>query len=336
MTPLDPNELRNRFSPLLDGELMPDEQDDTEKALADDAEALRELHQMQRLDAMFRELPKDSAPDDLENRIHNAIHRPAKPVRLRSQRFEPKPVWPMLAAAAMLLVVLGGVFFHLFTGPNGHRSEMAEMAMLAEEQEEALPDKDPAALRELQQLQVAPEADDTAGPMRGMGGMGGPDTFGEGMDLGGGRDMEMASPSEDAPIMAMESDEKESYLREHLQPDMPGPRSDGEPISESQRRRAAASPPPPPPRPTRPVQPDQAAEAETRVLGGRAFQRDPEAEHWQERGYAGEGTQPLQRDDPDLQSWLVAHPEFEDMLTLTDPVVFRMDGIWRRLEPASE
>ncbi|MCC6696462.1 MAG: zf-HC2 domain-containing protein [Candidatus Hydrogenedentes bacterium] len=104
---MDRDEIRERFSPLLDGELSPEERAEVEAALAQDAELLRELDSLKRVDALYGALPPIPAPEGFEDRVHAAL----RPNRLEFGRARVlrQRMWPMLAAAAVFLVVGGYV-----------------------------------------------------------------------------------------------------------------------------------------------------------------------------------------------------------------------------------
>lgn len=96
------DKIRDEFSPLLDGELPPEQREAVERELAGDAELLRELETLKRVDALYRGLPQAAAPGDLEARVRHGIEKRA--VQFSRRRFAPRALWPMLAAAAMLVV----------------------------------------------------------------------------------------------------------------------------------------------------------------------------------------------------------------------------------------
>jgi len=113
---MDCAEVREEFSALLDGELTPEARVAIEAHLSECAECLRELDRFKRVDAAYRALPQHRAPADFEQRVAGAL-RP-KAIRLRRPALRHRRVWPLLAAAAMVLVMLGGAFLQL-RGPSG-------------------------------------------------------------------------------------------------------------------------------------------------------------------------------------------------------------------------
>ena len=119
---MDCAEVREEFSALLDGELTPEARAVIEAHLSECAECLRELERFKRVDAAYRALPQRRAPADFEQRVADAL-RP-QVIRLRRPALRHRRVWPLLAAAAMVLVMLGGAFLQLRT-PSG-RFEVAQ------------------------------------------------------------------------------------------------------------------------------------------------------------------------------------------------------------------
>ncbi len=99
---MESEEIREEFSPLLDGELPPEQREIVEARLAEDADLLRELEGLKRVDDLFRKLPSQHTPPDFEERVQTAL-RP-KVLRLSRGRLTPRRLWPTLAAAMLLLV----------------------------------------------------------------------------------------------------------------------------------------------------------------------------------------------------------------------------------------
>lgn len=106
---MDPNELREHLSPLLDGELTEAERAVVEKELTAHAELLQELEACRRVDTLYRELPAHRAPDGFEEAVQRGIARSR--VRLTfGRRLARRPLWPLAAAAAVFAVIIGGVW----------------------------------------------------------------------------------------------------------------------------------------------------------------------------------------------------------------------------------
>ncbi len=104
------DDMREDYSPLLDGELSPERRAAIEARLAESAEELREFEALRRVDELFRALPRHAAPPAFEASVREAIASQSAPPVLRMRR---KTVFPRvgLAAAALLLVVSGVWFF---------------------------------------------------------------------------------------------------------------------------------------------------------------------------------------------------------------------------------
>ena len=110
---MDCAEVREEFSALLDGELTPEARAAIEAHLSECAGCLRELERFKRVDAAYRALQQHRAPADFEQRVAEAL-RP-KVIRQRRPAPRHRRVWPLLAAVAAVLVMLGGAFLQLRT-----------------------------------------------------------------------------------------------------------------------------------------------------------------------------------------------------------------------------
>jgi len=108
----EPNDIRDEFSPLLDDELSPEARDTVETKLAQDADLLRELDAMRKVDALYRGLPRASAPEDMAERVQNQLRPESNVTPLRGRRMS-RSMYASLAAAALFAVVLGGVVMRL-------------------------------------------------------------------------------------------------------------------------------------------------------------------------------------------------------------------------------
>lgn len=110
------DDIREQFSPLLDGELSPEERAVVEAALSDDAELLRELDSLKRVDDLFRALPAETAPGDFEDAIRRRVHprMAAAAAAVPPRRAKPRRLWVGgLAAAAVLAVCAGVIAFNV-------------------------------------------------------------------------------------------------------------------------------------------------------------------------------------------------------------------------------
>lgn len=109
---MDPERLKEEYSSLLDGELSPEEREAIEAELADNAEALRELEHMKQVDQLYRQLPRQQAPAALGDRVHEAI-QPRSKVTFGRKRSIRHAVWPMVLAAAAMVMIMVGYFVWL-------------------------------------------------------------------------------------------------------------------------------------------------------------------------------------------------------------------------------
>ena len=132
---MDCAEVREEFSALLDGELDAETRAAVEAHLAGCADCLRELDRLKQVDAAFHGLAPKQAPEDMEERVRAGLQ--ANVVHLGPRRLARKRVWPLVASAAGLLIVLGVSVFHMRKSPE--RFEMAsleqgpEQGMLADD-----------------------------------------------------------------------------------------------------------------------------------------------------------------------------------------------------------
>lgn len=122
------DDIRDQFSPLLDGELSPEERASVEASLSHDAELLRELDAMKRVDDLFRAMPAVSAPDNFEAVVRERIAPPRVAAVAAAAPMPPRNVTrrrfaPMLAAAAALVVCVGAIVFTV--GRREYRAQLA-------------------------------------------------------------------------------------------------------------------------------------------------------------------------------------------------------------------
>ena len=115
----EPKDIREDFPALLDGELTEEERRRLEAELADDADLLRELENHKRVDQLYRRLDAVPAPDDFEAALKNRMQQRAPAIRALRSR-----LWPVLAAAAVLLLLAGGVLFQLIL-PDASYKQLA-------------------------------------------------------------------------------------------------------------------------------------------------------------------------------------------------------------------
>ena len=132
---MERDELRDQFSPLLDEELSPDERAVVEAELAEDAELLRELDSIKRVDDLYRHMPPVNAPAGLEDRVREEVT--GNVVRIGRTRLRKQPAMRILAVAALFLIVVG-VGIYRFGMPSSTSFDMAAAPEVAEEPSLAL------------------------------------------------------------------------------------------------------------------------------------------------------------------------------------------------------
>jgi hypothetical protein len=329
----DREDIRDEFSPLLDDELSPDARDAVETALAQDAELLRELDRLRKVDELYRSVPRASAPADLAERVRAELHPPAA----GSATVAARSRWNLysgLAAAAMFGVVIGGLVlrqeFVVSTPPEQLAARQSEVSASSEAKDEAVAEETPAA---------------------------------------GGREQDSAgffAEAEPSPTTAAPSDEaaeapqdlgrtsNESEMLQDAAPDA----ADAAP----EVALTAQAPPPPPPAPmpeaeasreaeglaladAQPMQKsdadDGAAVGESRAamrrqepvgerqIGDRTFERRDDV--WYQDGYEDEPTRVLRRDvTPSTENPIA---DWERLLAFEQAVIFKHADVWYRIPP---
>jgi len=126
--------VREEFSALIDGELAPEQRAAVEAHLSQCSGCLRELERIKRIDVLYRGLAPQTAPICFEEGVNRAVLAASGTGRRPRMRLWPRFL-PVLAAAALLLVVLGATV--LRTGRDAARmaqttSEPAAQAMRLE------------------------------------------------------------------------------------------------------------------------------------------------------------------------------------------------------------
>lgn len=357
----DSNDIRDEFSPLLDDELTQDARDEVERELAQDAELLRELDALRRMDALYRGLPRAGAPDDLAARVREEVGGKSNVTPIRTRRI-PVALYSGLAAAAIFMVVIGGIVVRqefVVTPSPEERAETAALRQADAEQNEA----DAAAAQPEPVMQKTAAFDDATAPADEL----------EKPSREALRDErpEGAVVEEQVELRRMQADRTPEQERTEPPSAAAGGRAaDGESKDEAapMPQAIAASPPPPPPAPEEAQATEQAATAaaglaepsaadadadaasralqmqadegalrkrliDTREIGGRVFeQRD---DGWYERGYDGERTRIVQRESDSLEALAPRVRELDAMLALEGDVVFRLDERWYRI-PAKD
>jgi tetratricopeptide (TPR) repeat protein len=131
-------EVREEFSALIDGELAPDARAAVEAHIAQCSDCLRDLDAIKRIDGSYRGLPPQPAPRGFEEGVRKAL---ASAATART-RWWPR-LAPVLAAAALVLVVLGTVTLReqrrqsVFTTASNIKEDSAREQKLSRQQSAA-------------------------------------------------------------------------------------------------------------------------------------------------------------------------------------------------------
>lgn len=329
--------IRDAFSPLLDGELPGEEREAVEADLAQDAELLRELDELRRIDGLYKGLGATAAPAGFEERLRAALadtrveETPARTVPFR------RWVMPLLAAAACLIAVAAVVLQGLGGSPATERTDMAAVSaddMAETQMQRAAPAAEGLQAEPAPEFSVAQEIFETA---PGREAEPEADAF-----------FEMKEETRNAPAPVTPPPAPMMAPPPPATPAEPMPAQVGRDedaaafgVGASAPTAAPASPPPPP---AREESMRKAAEADgvaanevtaseapaALVAGTYRFRFDDG--RWVEESYAGERAEPIRRDDP---AWRALA---EDVRTVLEaqrrPVVLRIGGVWRVTAPA--
>lgn len=361
--------MKQEFSALLDGELTPEKRAAIEAHLAESAEDLRELDGYKRVDALFRGLPREEAPEELEKRLETELRR--GPLQFTARRLHQRQVWPLLSAAAMFLLVCGTALYFSIGGPESPSYEVASLgkdvaqqaAVESELAEEAMPAAEGAAsvaeepLPELQKVADDRMASSQGALGRTMAKIAPADEaeYEDAAELPSESPTALpASPAPEAvkeeivvgvPLEQKQQEAAMSQRRMEREAPARGVSVDADEAREqdisdtaarktsavvTEQERLAKEMTPPKPAAKPPAQ--SAAFGAMKKADARAFeQRDG---GWFQTGYGGEPTQPLPRDDVRLAEWIKVDSELAQRFEAGTAVVFRVDDTWYRVEAA--
>ncbi len=333
----DKDEIRDEFSPLLDDELAPDERADIEQNLAEDAELLRELDGLRKVDELYRQLPSERAPDRFEERVRGALE--PRTVQFTRRRLSRRALWPVAAAAAMFLV-FAGVLVTQFDGPLEQAMQMASAPDAAESE---LADRAVAKGPDRQSFGRGRQGEPPPpAPARAV-------APSEDADAGYAVNDTIAAGISEEPLAFEEKPEEGKALAKVETAEMREP-----PSVEGTESLAA--------KPTEQeirmgvdfkVAGDPVVKGTEviRKIGGREFRlrtlsastpvsrgKEDRAilskdKTWVEEGYNDEKPRKLERGSETLAQLLAKHKELEKLLELGESVVFRIDKLWYRLAP---
>ncbi|MFP4499827.1 MAG: anti-sigma factor family protein [Candidatus Hydrogenedentota bacterium] len=360
----EPQDIRDELAAYLDGELDDNARRAIETYLAQHPEAQDAFEQWRKLDALYETLPQVPAPADFEERLarrltadmENATSEETAPPpkleegahadafvqpeedaprpavsfrrhpRLRSQR-----TWPMLAAAA-LLVLFGALlipYFLALSKPHG--------AQLAMEESAAEPPPPPSEPLQLDQSAESGPAESAAPPQEKRRAM--PTDTDAKHKAQGTRDTEAARiPSaleDNAPPPSASAPAPESAPAPAPAPPAPAPApAPAVPTPESEPESEHESARPQTARRHEPgsgfhAQAGASSDPETQHIGPYTFEKTQD--EWVQQGYTGESATLLKRDGLAFKKLQAAHAHLEALAGLDTAVVFRVDDVWYRL-----
>lgn len=351
---MDCTQAREEFSALLDGELAPDERTAVESHLSLCSECLRELDGLKRVDVAYRQLAPVAAPQGFEDRVREELR---SRVILRLPRLGRRrgPVWPALAVAAAVLLVLGTLVVQLGL-PEATRMQMAEAPAMESASPSAGRSSGDAAPATTEGIldSAAISADAVAPPAERMMAQSPPPAS----------PAPAAAPAPAPPVKGVvrgiASAPAAAELRRERAPEaLMDAESAGalaeaspEPPSDSYFGSAQAEMPPaePPEASLPPAEAPPAVETEAnapmaKVSLGRPLADAPQSQtvgqrtffvvegEWQEAGYGNEETETLVRGSEALRKLVEAHPELGEALELGERVVFKIGDRWYRVLP---
>ncbi len=362
---MDTEFLSEKLSALLDGELSEGERQELEALIASNPAVAREWHALNRMDRLFREMPRHDAPHDLTARLRapRAVRRTVSFGRPRSSR---RSAWPLLAAAAAF-VFMFGLFLLRIPKPDtitltrldsvpaesrsGHVSGQEEKACSAAaenrgpspaaaddhwgefgvvpRQEIAAPMAAPAPAAGMRKREDAPQmqAGEAPAPTEAPEFLGG---LGLEKGLAGGAASGARSPS---PRGA--ADANEAHVEQKMGA-VAGMRPQSSESDQAGALTRGAAPPPPPAAQAAPAIEGVNAEitdgSETQHTGDRVFQlRDS---IWVQDGYSEQAITAIERDSDEWAALIDADPTLAWIMRLQEAVVFESAGAWYRIPPA--
>jgi len=314
-------EVKEEFSALLDDELTAKRRAAVEDHLAACPACSREFDQLQRLETMYRALPKPQTPEGFERVVQAAVDAP-RPLKFRRSRLRPRALWPLLAAAAGFMVVAGLVFLCV---PRQTRDLRIAQAPEAELAWPFLRMNDSA-----EKTAIGASAAGVAGADRVLDGSARDDVDSERkaapegavlQRLNAGRSEDPARKGEEnkfaggAPVLSAPAPDRGRNLRYFGQA--------GVRLKESPAREALAARPE-----------EQTATTTTKHVGERIF--DLRDGVWRQRGYTDETTTDVTRGSTAVDRLLEEDKSLKDVLTLGDRVIFKLGTKWYRVQTNSD
>ncbi len=311
--------LHEKLSALLDGELDAEEQREIEALIASDPAVAREWQALQRVDTLFRTIPRHSAPAELGVRLRpKPAKRPLSFGRPRSVRRAP---WPMIAAAAALVLMFGLFVLQL---PPSDQFEMAGVDRVAPVEAPPPPALEPEIAAddtisgEWDYFEIVPRAeaeDALAAPPPAPAPPAPP------------------APPVEPPPHAMLGRSRAAEPPPEIAARAPEAKAlDVDDAAAARERTLRRQAPEAESVPMPPLVLPELEQPERRHIGERVFERHGQT--WVQDIYEGRETTLLARDSEEMRAFAEEEPALGDMLALEDEVIFEFGGVWYRLPPA--
>ncbi len=288
------------FSSFLDGTLSEEERILLENRLKNEPALKREFDAYCETDRLFKMLPKKNAPEDFQEILQNALCRRRTRIRFNRPRHATKPLWPLLTAAAGVLVVLSIALYQTgaFKSPGGIfevASQPKPMLATATDESDVAPVRDRNPQKDIFIVQGKKSAE----------------TF-EVIDSASQRlpsssNLGSAGPETDTSVV-----DRQATLQQA--PD--SERRESMPLIARKRlERNALS---------------EETEADTtRFVGGIGFTR--RGGEWHQSDYRGEPVELLDRNAKLFLDYISTKPQLQPLLEWTEPVILRIDKTWYRV-----
>ncbi len=370
---MDKEQLDEKLSALLDGELSDEERRELEALIEANPSVAREWHALRQMNGLFREMPRYEAPEELSVRIETG--RKARPVSFGPSRLSRRPAWPLLAAAAAVVLILGLVVLQfpksstfnvsrLEQAPAGaakgavskeeaasagrpldEAHEPREMIADRARRTDALPAPSPAPASPAppaQRVRVAGETQEGRaedGPAGQTQGSAGGQSTGDALQLGEKlSDTETESGTTPAELPAetagqVELDETKTV---GLEAGAAPPETAAEttpPAPELAPALAASEGAETPP--SKPPAPSGVpGTIEDKRAGDRTFKMREDA--WVQAAYDKQAAVTVARDSAEFNALIAKDPSLAEIAAFQEEVIFELEGVWYRLPPVKD
>lgn len=348
--------IREEFSPLLDGELSPDQQAAVEAHLALCSECLRELDRYKKVTELYRAMAPVAAPAGFEDRIARAL-RP-RVIGFHTGRHARRRLWPLLAAAAVLLVCAVPALWPIFHAPDRADMRLSKLDTGAAPEDVLETPTIESKPRSAPMLDILEPADDATSKPASEKPKAPPQESPSPADVS--QTLRSTTPKSIDNLALSTPKEEEQYTT------MPKERAaaDISPSNPPASATAVSAPPPvlkngiqaeaqPTPVPAPPLIAKEADRApmvtvEAHVGASVDRQGSPSARKivanrtfvlendiWRQEDYAGAQTVSLTRDSGQFKTLCELHPEVAEFAALGPRVIFYLKDIWYSLEPTA-